>query len=112
DIFLAYPALDPWRRERLAQLAKTCNIRVGFDSREAADLIGEAARAAGVTIGVLADLDVGFPRTGVQTPAEAVVLAQHVTKTPGLRLDGIMCYPGHLKWSADELREKWFPDIQ
>src|SRR6478735_8107758 len=24
DIFIAYPALDPWRRERLAQLAKSC----------------------------------------------------------------------------------------
>src|SRR4051812_25176554 len=45
DIFIAYPALDPWRRERLANLGKTHAVRVGFDSKEAADLIGEAARA-------------------------------------------------------------------
>src|SRR5688500_15499860 len=112
DIFIAYPALDPWRRERLASLAKTHAVRVGFDSKEAADLIGEAARAAGATIGVLVDLDVGFHRTGVQSPQDALALAQHVSKTGGLRLDGIMCFPGHLKWSADELRAKWFPGIQ
>jgi D-serine deaminase-like pyridoxal phosphate-dependent protein len=112
DIFIAYPALDPWRRERLASLAKTHAVRVGFDSKEAADLISEAARAAGATIGVLVDLDVGFHRTGVQTPQDALALAQHVVKTKGLRLDGIMCFPGHLKWREEELRTKWFPGIQ
>jgi D-serine deaminase-like pyridoxal phosphate-dependent protein len=104
DLFIAYPALDPWRREHLANLAKTHTVRVGFDSKEAADLIGEAARAAGVPggVGVLVDLDVGFHRTGVQTPAEALALAQHVSKTAGLRLDGIMCYPGQLKEPPEE----------
>src|SRR5690349_12747100 len=53
DIFIAYPALDPWRREHLANLAKTTSVRVGLDSKEAASSIGEAAAAAGVTIGVL-----------------------------------------------------------
>ena len=38
DLFVAYPALDPWRCERLAQLARTKTIRVGFDSREAAEI--------------------------------------------------------------------------
>src|SRR5207247_10269384 len=64
DIFVAYPALDPWRREHLATLAKTHTIRVGFDSAEAAGCIGDAARGAGVTIGALVDLDVGHHRTG------------------------------------------------
>ena len=112
DLFLAYPALDPWRRERLAALAKTHALRVGLDSIEAADLIGEAARAAGATVGVLVDLDVGFHRTGVQSPADALALAQHVDRSAGLRFDGIMCYPGHLKQSPEELTTKWFPGIQ
>lgn len=104
DLFVAYPALDPWRRERLATLARTHTIRVGFDSTEAADLIGAAAHAAGVTVGVLVDLDVGFHRTGVQSPQAALELARHVARTPGLRLDGLMCYPGHLKEPPDEQR--------
>src|SRR5215475_8358011 len=32
DIFVAYPALDPWRREHLANLAKQITVRVGIDS--------------------------------------------------------------------------------
>lgn len=102
DLFVAYPALDPWRRERLASLARTCAVRVGIDSPEAADWIGDAARAAGVTIGVLVDLDVGLHRTGVQSPGDALALARHVEGATGLRLDGIMCYPGHVKGPADE----------
>jgi D-serine deaminase-like pyridoxal phosphate-dependent protein len=102
DLFVAYPALDPWRREKLAHLARTHTVRVGFDSTEAADLLGAAAREAGVTLGALVDLDVGVHRTGVQSPADALALAQHVTRTPGLRLDGIMCYPGQIKQPVAE----------
>ncbi|MEO6435499.1 MAG: alanine racemase [Tepidisphaeraceae bacterium] len=112
DIFIAYPALDPWRREHLANLAKTCTVRVGFDSAEAADLIGEAASGAGVTVGTLVDLDVGFHRTGVQTPQDALDLARHVSKTPGLRLDGIMCFPGHLKEPPEEQKRLLEPIAQ
>src|SRR5207244_1134769 len=65
-VFVAYPALDPWRRGHLAQHARTHTLRIGIDSPEAADLIGEAAGRAGSTIGVLVDLDVGHHRTGTQ----------------------------------------------
>lgn len=105
DLFVAYPVIDPWRREHLAQLAKHHTVRVGFDSKEAADLIGAAAKAAGVSIGVLIDVDAGNHRTGVQSPAEALALAQHVSKTAGLRFDGIMFYPGQLKQPSSELPE-------
>src|SRR3954468_12368494 len=30
DIFVAYPAFDPWRCERLAKLATAKTVRVGF----------------------------------------------------------------------------------
>jgi D-serine deaminase-like pyridoxal phosphate-dependent protein len=102
NLFVAYPALDPWRREHLAALAKNADVRVGFDSAEAATWIAQAARSAGVTIGVLVDLDVGLHRTGVQSPAEALTLARHVSNTPGLRLDGIMCYPGFIRQPLEQ----------
>jgi len=102
DIFVAYPALDPWRREHLATLARRCTVRVGFDSADAAQMIGEAAHAADATIGALVDLDVGHHRTGVQSPAAALDLARAVAKTRGLRFDGIMFYPGHLKHPLEE----------
>jgi D-serine deaminase-like pyridoxal phosphate-dependent protein len=112
DLFIAYPAIDPWRCERLAKLAATNTVRVGFDSGEAADALGAAAKQAGVTIGALIDLDVGLHRTGVQSPADALALAQHVSNIPGLRLDGIMCYPGQLKEPAADQQQLLEPVSQ
>jgi len=71
-------------------------VRVGIDSTVAADTLSAAARSAGSTIGILVDLDVGLHRTGVQTAAEALALAQYVAKKPSLRLDGLIFYPGHI----------------
>jgi D-serine deaminase-like pyridoxal phosphate-dependent protein len=65
-------------------------------------VIGHAANAAGATIGALVDLDVGHHRTGVQSPADALALARHISKVNGLRFDGVMFYPGHLKHTPDE----------
>jgi D-serine deaminase-like pyridoxal phosphate-dependent protein len=102
DLLIAYPAFDMGRCDRIARLARDHRIRVGLDSTFAASGMGEAAQRAGSTIGILVDLDVGLHRTGLQTPQEALELAQTVAKTTGLRLDGIMCYPGHLKCSPEE----------
>lgn len=96
DILMAYPAVDPARCAELAELAKTKTIRVGIDSTYAADQLNAAAQSAGVTIGILVDLDIGHHRTGVQTAAEALALAQHVSRSKGLRLDGIMFFPGQI----------------
>jgi D-serine deaminase-like pyridoxal phosphate-dependent protein len=96
DILMAYPAIDPRRCAELAELAKNKTIRVGIDSAYAADQIAAAARSAGSTIGILIDLDVGHHRTGVQSAADALALAQYVSNAKGLRLDGVMFFPGHL----------------
>lgn len=102
DLFVAYPALDPWRAPRLARLAREKMIRVGVDSAYALDVLSNAARAAGSTIGILVDIDVGLHRTGVQSPADALALAQHVSRKDHVRLDGIMCYPGQIKAPLSE----------
>jgi len=102
DILMAYPAADAQRGAALAKLAKQITLRVGIDSTIAADSLAQAARSAGSTIGILVDLDVGLHRTGVQSPADSLALAQFITKQAGLRLDGIMFYPGHVKDESPE----------
>lgn len=114
DLLLAYPALDPARTERLAALAAkigpspadaapaAAGLRVAVDSAQAVDALALAACRAGSTIGILVDLDVGLGRTGVQSPAEALALAQHVSRCVGVRLDGLFCYPGHIWGTPDE----------
>jgi len=101
DILVAYPAFDPHRAPRLAQLARGRTVRVAVDSAEGIERLAEAARSAGTTIGILVDLDVGLHRTGVATPAEALALAQRVDAATGVRLDGLFCYPGHIWGTPD-----------
>ena len=96
DILMAYPAVDPQRCAQLAKLACSNTIRVAIDSRTAADALSAAAGFESSTIGILIDLDVGLHRTGVQSPQDALDLAQLVTKKPKLRLDGLFFYPGHI----------------
>jgi D-serine deaminase-like pyridoxal phosphate-dependent protein len=102
DILLAYPALDPARTGRIAAMAKGKTVRVSIDSITAADALAAAAKVAGSTIGILVDQDIGMHRTGVQTSEEALAIAQHVSRTPGLRLDGLFFYPGHVVAPAAE----------
>ncbi|HSI32772.1 MAG TPA: alanine racemase, partial [Tepidisphaeraceae bacterium] len=97
DLLMAYPAVDPFRCGELARLALRKTVRVAIDSVEAADHLAEAARTAGSTISLLVDLDVGFHRTGVQTPAAALALAEHASRLKGVRVDGLFFYPGHVK---------------
>jgi D-serine deaminase-like pyridoxal phosphate-dependent protein len=105
DILLAYPAVDLARAQRLARLANHATVRVAIDSLEGARRLGEAANRVSATIGILVDLDVGMGRTGLQTAWEALKLAQLVDKTPGLRLDGLFCYPGHIGGRAERQHE-------
>jgi D-serine deaminase-like pyridoxal phosphate-dependent protein len=96
NLLMAYPAVDRRRCAELASLARGRTVRIGIDSIAAADCLNAAAVAAGVIIGILIDLDVGHHRTGVQSPQESLELGQHVENTRGLRLDGVMFFPGQI----------------
>jgi len=102
DVLVAFPALDRARTRRIAALGRHHTVRVAVDSKQAATALAEAARSGHATIGIVVDLDVGMGRTGVQTPSDALKIAQHVDQAAGLRLDGLFCYPGHVSMPADE----------
>jgi D-serine deaminase-like pyridoxal phosphate-dependent protein len=67
-----------------------------LDSVFAARQLSDAARAAQVEIGVLAEVDVGLGRVGVP-PASLLSLAQSVEKLPHVTFEGITFYPGQVK---------------
>jgi D-serine deaminase-like pyridoxal phosphate-dependent protein len=101
DLLLAYPALDPWRARYVAELARRKTMRVAVDSLQAVEALAAEAVSVHTTIGILVDLDVGMHRTGVQSPQAALELAQAVDRAPYMRLDGLMCYPGHI-WNRPQ----------
>jgi D-serine deaminase-like pyridoxal phosphate-dependent protein len=96
DLLVAYCYFDPARARQLAALAKTMRIHAAVDSIEAVDIIAQAAREAGVTIGLLVDMDLGFHRTGVASAEETLNVARHISKHKGVIAEGLFGFPGHL----------------
>lgn len=96
NVLVAYPPVGNARSKRLALLARDRTVCAAVDSVESIRMVGTAARSARTTIGLLVEIDVGMRRTGVQNADESLALAQLIDLEKGVRLDGIMVYPGHI----------------
>jgi D-serine deaminase-like pyridoxal phosphate-dependent protein len=94
DILIAHLVVGPTKTARLAAIQRHADVKVTVDHPSHVAPLGQAAREAGTTIGVLVDVDVGMKRTGVATVETAVELARLVSSTSGLRFDGLMGYEG------------------
>jgi D-serine deaminase-like pyridoxal phosphate-dependent protein len=75
---------------------------------DVARVLSDAMRAAGLTLDVLVDVNVGQDRTGV-LPRGVADLAACIASLPGLRLRGVQAYEGHLQhvYKENERRVKW-----
>jgi len=104
DLLIAYPIIGQTKLGRLVEVARQTRVTVAVDSAFAARQISDAARAAQVEIGILAEVDVGLGRVGV-SPPELVRLAQIIENLPHLHLEGITFYPGHIKELDDAGRD-------
>jgi len=103
DLLLAYPIVGKRKLDRLMEVAKRAPVTVSLDSLTVARELSEAAAAAQIEIGALAEIDVGLGRVGVQ-PSDAADLARNIAQLPSLRFEGIAFYPGHIKTLDDEGR--------
>jgi D-serine deaminase-like pyridoxal phosphate-dependent protein len=102
DIMIAYPIVGQSKLDRLVSLARKSRITVSTDSIEVARGISDAAQRAGVEIRLLAEMDAGLRRCGVQTPEELASLAQAMTKLPAVEFLGFMFFPGHIRVSPEK----------
>jgi len=96
DILIANQVVGTIKLRRLVEIARRTRLRVAVDAAEQAEAMSEAARAAGVTIGILVEVDIGMGRCGVPPRDPAVELARRIARLPGLRFDGLQAYEGHL----------------
>lgn len=101
SLLLANEAVGPGKCDRLAALGGRCEVIVAVDSTAGLDALAAAARRAGVTLGVLVDLNVGQGRCGVAPGTDAVSLARRAAETRGVALRGLMGYEGHLMAMPD-----------
>jgi D-serine deaminase-like pyridoxal phosphate-dependent protein len=93
DIFLPYNILGGAKLSRLMALHRRIKISVTVDNEVSlAGLAGAFAEEAH-PLKVLVECDTGMGRCGVQSPDEALALAQKIAAAPGLRFGGLMTYP-------------------
>jgi D-serine deaminase-like pyridoxal phosphate-dependent protein len=105
DILIAFPIWGDEKLRRIANLALERSILLSLDNEATAEGLSRAASAAGATVGVLAEFDVGMRRCGVEPGPAALELARKIEKMPGLRFRGLMIYPGNI-WGTEADREK------
>ena len=96
DILITNEIVTRPKIRRLCALAHDGRVAVAVDNPDNVAALSEAATAAGVTLGVLVDIDAGLGRCGVAPGAEAVSLAQSVSRASGLEFRGLMAYEGSL----------------
>jgi D-serine deaminase-like pyridoxal phosphate-dependent protein len=105
DIYIANEIIGSVKLDRLARLAQRARVRVCVDDAENIAEMGGAARAQGVTLGVLVEVDVGMNRCGVEPGEPALELARKVRAESGLSFVGLQGYDGHLQLLSD-MKEK------
>jgi len=94
DILIANQIVGPQKIARLVALRRSCDVVVAVDNRKNVAAIAEAARAAGVTIRLVIEVDMGMKRAGVEPGELCVSLAQFIAKQSGVRFAGLMGWEG------------------
>jgi 3-hydroxy-D-aspartate aldolase len=94
DVLIANEVVGAPKLKRLAALAQRARIAVCADDAQNVAALDAAARAAGIRIDVLVEVDVGANRCGVEPGEPAVALAQRIVACSGLRFAGLQAYHG------------------
>ena len=94
DVLVTNEIVGQTKLARLAEMARTAKVGVLADDVATVRHIGAAARAAGVSIDVLVEIDVGANRCGTAPGAPAVAIAEVIARTAGLSFRGIHAYHG------------------
>ncbi len=108
DVLLAHQPVGP-KLLRLLQLMRTFPETKFSAIADDADMVGEAsraARAAGMQLTLLLDIDCGMKRTGIPPGPEAFELYRLLAGQAGLNAGGLHVYDGHIDSSDVKERER------
>jgi D-serine deaminase-like pyridoxal phosphate-dependent protein len=108
DVLLAYQPVGP-KIHRLLELISaypTTTFSCLIDSIQAAEAIARIFSAAGKTISVFIDLNVGMNRTGISPGNQAMELYVSAAQINGITPVGLHAYDGHLRDSDITLRKQ------
>jgi D-serine deaminase-like pyridoxal phosphate-dependent protein len=105
DVFVCYPLVGEGKLRRLLDLAERARIATIADDLGAAEALGRAAVARGLTVDVLVKLDLGMHRVGV-AEAAAPAFAEALARVPGLALRGVCIHEGETYGEPDPARRR------
>ncbi len=94
DVLVTNEIVGTAKLARVAALAREACIGVLADDAANVAALGAAAVAAGATLDVLVEIDVGARRCGIAPGAPAAALATAIAATRGLRFRGVQAYQG------------------
>ena len=94
DVLISNEVVGAAKVKRVAALAKRARVAVCADDAGNVAALDEAARAAGVRLDVLVEINVGANRCGVEPGEPAVKLAQAIAGSKHLRFAGLQAYQG------------------
>ena len=100
DVLVTNEVVAPAKIERLAALARDATVGVLVDDAANVNALSDATTAAGASLDVYVEVNVGADRCGVEPGLAALELAQRVATAAGLRFRGLHAYHG----SAQHLR--------
>lgn len=100
DLLLAYPPVGEAKLERVVRVATEVDLKVALDDEAVLRPLAAAAERAGVTVGVIVEMDVGLGRVGVQGPQALLDLARAASELPGVAFRGVQFYPGHIRGAS------------
>ncbi len=95
DVLVANQIIGTQKIARLVNLAKQSDIMVAVDNAQNVTDISAAARAKGVTVRMLIEVNTGMNRCGVEPGQPTLELARHILRASHLKFEGLMGYEGH-----------------
>ena len=101
DVFVANQVVAPQAIERLCRLAERAAVTVTVDDAGNVAALSAAAKARGVTLDIVIEVDAGMGRCGILPGEPAVPLAQAIARSPALRFRGLHVYEGHVVQNPD-----------
>jgi D-serine deaminase-like pyridoxal phosphate-dependent protein len=94
DVLIANEVVGDAKLRRLAALAKRAKVAACADDAGNVAALDAAARAAGVRLDVLVEVNVGANRCGIEPGEPAAKLAQTIAASKNLRFAGLQAYQG------------------
>lgn len=101
DVLVANQVVGRAKIEALMHAASLTRLTVAVDDPGNAAALSAAAGAAGVSLEVVIEVDVGMGRGGTRSLDETSQLAAEVSALPALELRGVQGYEGHCMLNPD-----------